>query len=164
MEAGSAAYETKGGDNMRISTKGRYGLRCMIDLAINAYGGDQIPIKSIAEREGISENYLEQVFSVLRKAGIVKSIKGSQGGYVLAKPAYDIRAGDIIRALEGDIDIADWQHEKDTGLDPIDHILYNCVWSQINDKIIDIIDMFTLEELVFECIKANEENVLMYHI
>ena len=85
---------------MRFSTKGRYGLRAMIDLAVYAKAG-QVALNSIAERQGISLNYLEQVFSALRKAGLVRSIKGAQGGYMLTKNPEYTTAGEIIRVLEG---------------------------------------------------------------
>ncbi|NLW56924.1 MAG: Rrf2 family transcriptional regulator, partial [Firmicutes bacterium] len=85
---------------MLVSTRGRYGLRSMVDIAINATGGP-VPLRAIAERQGISESYLEQVFALLRKAGLVNAIRGSYGGYVLSKPPEDITVGEIILALEG---------------------------------------------------------------
>ncbi|HBL36015.1 MAG TPA: transcriptional regulator, partial [Firmicutes bacterium] len=74
---------------MLISTKGRYGLRSIADLVINAHDSP-VPLRTIAERQGISESYLEQVFALLRKAGLVKAIRGSYGGYVLTRPAQQI--------------------------------------------------------------------------
>src|SRR5690554_3787753 len=87
---------------MKISTKGRYGLTIMIDLAKNK---EQTPIslKSIAKNHDLSEHYLEQLVPALRNAGLVRSIRGAYGGYLLAKPADQITAGDIIRTLEGPI-------------------------------------------------------------
>jgi Rrf2 family cysteine metabolism transcriptional repressor len=87
---------------MNISTKGRYGLRALIDLALCSTG-EPIALYSIANRQGLSVNYLEQIFSMLRKEGIVKSIKGAQGGYILAEEAANIKVGDILRAIEGEI-------------------------------------------------------------
>ena len=87
---------------MRISTKGKYGLRAMVDLAVHS-ADSPIPLSSIAERQDLSLGYMEQVFSVLRKAGLVKSIKGAQGGYILAEDAASITVGDVLRALEGDL-------------------------------------------------------------
>ena len=92
---------------MRISTKGRYGLRAMMDLAAYSNGG-HVSLSSIAKRQMISTNYLEQVFSVLRNAGLVKSIKGAQGGYVLAKKPSEIRIGTILRVLEGYLSVVDY--------------------------------------------------------
>src|SRR3712207_69740 len=90
---------------MKLSTKGRYGVRAMVDLAIN-YGESPMSIKSIAKRQNISELYLEQLFSPLRKAKLIKSIRGAQGGYVLNKHPKDISVSDIINVLEGPIEIS----------------------------------------------------------
>ncbi len=85
---------------MKISTKGRYGLRALADLA--AYSqGEPIALAMVAARQKISLNYLEQVFGQLRKAGLVRSIKGPSGGYLLAKPAKDITVKEILEVLEG---------------------------------------------------------------
>jgi Rrf2 family protein len=87
-------------DIMKLSTKGRYGLRAMIDMAQH---NDQNPVAAhlIAERQGISERYLEQLMVPLKRAGLVKSLRGSQGGYLLGKSPGDITAGEVIRVLEG---------------------------------------------------------------
>ena len=85
---------------MKLSTKGRYGLRAMIDLAEHS-GKEPAAISSIAERQGISEGYLEQLAALLKKAGLIKSIRGAGGGYILARDMEDISVGDILRALEG---------------------------------------------------------------
>ncbi len=85
---------------MKLSTKGRYGLRAMVDIAV--YSQDSpVPISAIAERQNISVSYLEQLLPKLKKAGIIKSIRGAQGGYMLDKDPKDISAGDILRTLEG---------------------------------------------------------------
>lgn len=84
---------------MKLSTKGRYGLRAMIDLA--RYSEEEpVSISSIASRQDISERYLEQLVGLLKKAGLVQSIRGATGGYVLAKGAKEISVGDVLRALE----------------------------------------------------------------
>ena len=84
---------------MKLSTKGRYGLRAMIDLADYS---EEMPqsIACIAARQSISDSYLEQLMAKLKKAGLITSIRGAQGGYVLAKPSKEISVGDILRALE----------------------------------------------------------------
>lgn len=87
---------------MKLSTKGRYGLRAMIDLADYAEEAPQ-SIASIAARQSISDSYLEQLMAKLKKAGLITSIRGAQGGYVLAKDSREISVGDILRALEGDL-------------------------------------------------------------
>ena len=74
---------------MKLSTRGRYGIHAMFDLAQN-YGGDPQPVKAIAERQGLSEAYLEQLFAVLRREGLIKSVRGAQGGYMLARAPEEI--------------------------------------------------------------------------
>lgn len=87
---------------MQISTRGRYGLRAMVDLAMHNQEGP-LALRVIAERQEISESYLEQVFTSLRKAGLVRASRGAQGGYELVKKATEITVGDVLRALEGPI-------------------------------------------------------------
>ena len=91
---------------MKLSTKGRYGLRALIDLALYSET-EPVSINTIAERQGLSERYLEQLMALLKKNGIVKSIRGASGGYSLAKPASEISVGDILRALEGNLEPVD---------------------------------------------------------
>lgn len=91
---------------MRISTKGRYGLRALVDLASHAQE-DAVSLVHVAQRQKVSLNYLEQVFATLRKAGIVKSQKGAQGGYMLARRPEEIKVGEILGALEGSFSIVD---------------------------------------------------------
>ena len=83
---------------MKLSTKGRYGLKAILDLALHSADG-QITLNSIAERQGLSESYLEQLFAALKKAELIKSIRGPQGGYMLADDPENISVGDILRAL-----------------------------------------------------------------
>lgn len=87
---------------MNFSTRGRYGLRAMTDMALHTTEGP-VALRFIAERQNISESYLEQVFTLLRKSGLVRSIRGAQGGYELSRPAKDISVGEILRTLEGPI-------------------------------------------------------------
>ncbi len=145
---------------MKISTKGRYGLRCMADLAIHSKG-EHVPLNIIAERQDISVNYLEQVFSVLRKSGLVKSIKGPQGGYVLADNPSNITAGLIIRNLEGELTVV----SKDNVLDnDIDKIINNKVWIQMNNSLNEVADSITLQDLVNEYERITKSSSMMYYI
>src|SRR3712207_9448755 len=84
---------------MKISTKGIYGIKAMVDLAIYSEK-DKVTLKSICERQSISERYLEQIFSLLRKGGLIKGVKGAQGGYTLVKGAKEITIGEILRVVE----------------------------------------------------------------
>jgi Rrf2 family cysteine metabolism transcriptional repressor len=148
---------------MKLSTKGRYGLRAMLDLAINS-SGDHVSLYSIAERQNISENYLEQVFSTLRKSGLINSVKGAQGGYVLAVPSSKIRVGTILRALEGDLSIADEDVEGASPDDTLKKCVKLSVWDKLNESINQVVDSITLEDLVNEYVKMNQKESVMYFI
>ena len=91
---------------MILSKKSRYGLRALVDLSVNSKT-EHMALNSIAERNGISAQYLEQVFAALRRAGIVKSIKGPQGGYLLSRPAGEITVSEIVLALDGSYFVED---------------------------------------------------------
>ncbi|MFT5871275.1 MAG: Rrf2 family cysteine metabolism transcriptional repressor [Clostridium sp.] len=145
---------------MNISTKGRYGLRAMVDIAVHSLG-DYIPLKIIAERQLISENYLEQVFSVLRKANLVKSARGSQGGYTLSRDASKITVGEVLRILEGDLSIAG----DDDGLDKTIKVCINTmVWQNVNEQINKVMDSVTLQDLVEKYKSLNAEYTLDFII
>ncbi len=88
---------------MKLSTRSRYGLQAMVTLAAQeaAGGGACVKLNAIAKEHGMSEYYLEQLFLPLKKAGLVKSVRGAKGGYMLSRPAGEVTAGDVLRALEG---------------------------------------------------------------
>lgn len=148
---------------MNISTKGRYGLRAMVDIAVHSLG-EYIPLKVIAERQDISENYLEQVFSVLKKANLVKSARGSQGGYTLSKEASNITVGEVLRILEGDLNITG----DDDGALGIDKTIKVCintmVWQKVNVQINNVMDSVTLQDLVEKYSSLNSEYTLDFII
>lgn len=144
---------------MKMSTKGRYGLRAMVDLAIHSKG-ELVALKHIAERQNISDAYLEQVFSTLRKAGLVKSQKGSQGGYLLGSSANSITVGHILRALEGDLFPYDDGNEENE----IEKLLTKDVWQAIDESIDQIVDGLTLEELVIKYHDNIEDQRPMFFI
>lgn len=146
---------------MKLSTKGRYGLRAMVDLAINS-SGDHVSLNSVAERQGISENYLEQVFSTLRKAGLVKSVKGAQGGYSLSDNPSNTKVGIILRALEGTISIVD--EDSENFQTSIERCIKAKVWDKMNESLNQVLDSLTLEDLVNEYRKISDKNVLMFYI
>ncbi len=149
---------------MKLSTKGRYGLRAMVDLAVNS-GGDHVALYSIAERQGISENYLEQVFSILRKAGLVRSVKGAQGGYILASDPSLIKVGAVLRALEGELLIADEEVENsDQSMRSVQYCIKVNVWDKINESINSVVDSMTLEDLANEHKRLSGDSALMFYI
>ncbi len=148
---------------MKISTKGRYGLRAMVDLAVYSKG-EQIPLKSIAERQNISEGYLEQVFSALRKAGLINSIKGAQGGYSLADKPENITVGAILRVLEGSLSVIDEKASGEKTFDRIEDCIGQRVWNAINDSIGKVVDNITLEDLSDEFRKMTGDSAYMFYI
>lgn len=135
---------------MKISTKGRYGLRALIDLA--QYSEiEPVSISSISARQGISERYLEQIMSLLKKAGLVKSIRGAGGGYVLAKEMSGISVGDILRALEGSLEPVECAafHQNEE-CEAAGGCVTKYVWQRINESINQTVDEINLEQLVEE--------------
>lgn len=147
---------------MKVSTKGRYGLRALVDLAIHSTE-THVSLASIAERQKISLNYLEQVFASLRKMGIVKSMKGSQGGYTLGNKPEQITVAAILKILEGEVNIIDeniYYDEKDA----IQSAVYNLVWSRINENMNAYLNSTTLADLAEEYKRLNENQKDMYYI
>lgn len=147
---GISVVKQRGG-TMKLSTKGRYGLRAVVDLALN---GEQeaVALSSIAERQGISISYLEQLIAKLKKAGIVNSIRGAQGGYILAKEPEEISVGDILRALEGDlnpVDCAEIEGSSNTCIGA-NLCVTKYVWMRISDSINNTVDTMLLSELLEE--------------
>ena len=133
---------------MLISTKGRYGLRSMADLVLNAQE-NPVPLREIAERQGISESYLEQVFALLRKAGLVNAIRGSYGGYILARPAHQITVGEVLQALEGPLTLANCAHGGTTiECDKTDTCLTMSFWQELSAKMDEVLSSTTLQDLV----------------
>ncbi len=147
---------------MKISTKGRYGLRSMLDLAVNS-NGDHVSLNSIAERQNISPNYLEQVFSTLRKSGLVNSVKGAQGGYTLADSPSRISVGSILRALEGNLTVTG-ENEDIEARNQIEYCLRTNVWDAINSSVNNVVDSITLEDLVVEHKKLAGNMSSMFYI
>lgn len=135
---------------MRLSTRGHYGLKAMFDLALN-YGENPIPLKSVAERQGISDNYLEQLISVLRKAGLVKSVRGAQGGYMLAHSPENITVGEIVRALEGPIAPVNCVSEVEPAeCDQSDVCITRLVWARVRDSIAEVMDSISLADMCYD--------------
>ena len=143
---------------MKLSTKGKYSLRAMIDLA-QFSGEEAVSISSISQRQSISESYLEQLFAKLRKAGLVLSIRGAQGGYRLAKPSDTISVGDVLRALEGNLEAVECSAHTDEGCQGADLCVTKYVWQRINESIAKTVDEMMLSQLVEESKKAQKNNM-----
>lgn len=131
---------------MKISTKGRYALRLMLDLALNNTG-EYITIKSIAARQEISEKYLEQIISLLNRAGYVRSIRGAQGGYKLAKEPVEYTVGMILRLTEGSLAPVECL-EEGNDCNRSNGCVTKDVWVELYDAIKSVVDKITLQDLV----------------
>ena len=136
---------------MKLSTKGRYGLRALIDLA-QFSEVEPVSIGSIAARQGISERYLEQLMALMKKAGLIKSIRGAGGGYVLARDAKDISVGDVLRALEGNLEPVECPafQENGEGCEASGSCVTKYVWKKINESINQTVDEMKIDTLVSE--------------
>jgi len=132
---------------MRISTKGRYALRLMVDLVQND-GDELIRIKDISKRQGISEKYLEQIIAHLKKAGYVKSLRGAQGGYRLAMEPKDYTVGMILRLTEGSMSLVNCLDEESATCERMDFCVTRRLWTMVNEAIQNVIDHVTLQDLV----------------
>ncbi|MCX7695037.1 MAG: Rrf2 family transcriptional regulator [Caloramator sp.] len=131
---------------MKLSTRGRYGVKAMFELALN-YGNEPLSIKTISEKQNISEYYLEQLFGSLRKAGLVKSIRGAQGGYVLSRPPSEVTVGDILDVLEGPIEISECIDDEDN-CSRIEYCATRLLWIKIRDSVNQVTHSITLEDMV----------------
>ncbi len=132
---------------MRVSTKGRYALRLMLDLALNNTG-EPVSIKDISKRQDVSDKYLEQIISVLNKAGFVKSIRGAQGGYMLRKDPKEYTVGMILRLTEGSLAPVECVEEEETVCPRKQACATFTVWKKMNDAINSVVDNITLADLV----------------
>lgn len=148
---------------MRISAKGRYGLAAMTFIAMNYEAGQPITIISISEKLGISKIYLEQVFSLLRRSGLVLSLKGSQGGYQLAKAPKEITAYDILMAIETSlVDKADDTVKEKAPF--LDSALKETVFNCMDDAIRLSMEKVTLSDIIQSVERQKQPDNLMYFI
>ena len=132
---------------MKISTKGRYALRLMIDLALNDTG-EPVRIKDISARQGISIKYLEQIVSILNRAGYVKAIRGPQGGYRLVKKPVEYTAGMILRLAEGSLAPVSCLDYEESDCPRQDACATLELWKRLDTAIKGVVDSVTLEDLV----------------
>lgn len=132
---------------MKISTKGRYALRLMLDLALHNTG-EAVSLKDIAKRQGISDKYLEQIISVLNKAGYVRSVRGAQGGYLLKKAPEEYTVGMILRLTEGTLAPVSCVEDEENECKREDSCVTVMVWKRLNAAINEVVDHITLADLV----------------
>jgi len=131
---------------MKISTKGRYGLRALIDLGVNSRG-KPVLLREIAQRQDISRRYLERLFSELKSAGVIRSIRGALGGYILSREPRAIIVSEVLEALEGPLLPVDCVSNKSV-CDNMECCVTHDVWTDIARQIKTYFDNITLEDLM----------------
>ncbi|MDO8302345.1 MAG: Rrf2 family transcriptional regulator [Sedimentisphaerales bacterium] len=147
---------------MKPSTRSRYGIRALLELAIE-YGNGPLQIKTIAEREKISNKYLEQLVSILKTAGLVRSVRGPRGGYVLAKPPEEIKLSEVFVIMEGPIAAFDCLVDKNYCTRCGD-CLTKKVWLKMQTAINEVLDSVTLKQMAEDAIKHKESKTQTYQI
>ena len=144
---------------MKISTKGRYALRLMLDLAMNDTGAP-ISLKDVAKRQDISDKYLEQIISVLNRAGFVKSVRGAQGGYLLKKEPQEYTVGMILRLTEGSLAPVACLDGDENDCERPESCVTLILWKKIYDAVSGVVDHTTLQDLVDWQLEKNGDYVI----
>ena len=147
---------------MKISTKVEYGLVALIDIATNCVTSEVVTVISISERQGISKNYLEQILTPLRQAGLISGTKGAQGGYVLTKKPEELKLSTILNALDNNLLKVAFDSSMKCEPNVMD-VLNEKAWSLMDEKINEIADKITLADLVQEY-KNKLGNSVMFYI
>ncbi|MBN1409529.1 MAG: Rrf2 family transcriptional regulator [Spirochaetales bacterium] len=147
---------------MKLSKRTRYGLRLMIELALN-YNKGALNLNEIARREEISLKYLSQIIIPLKNSGFVHSIRGSSGGYILSKPPDEVTVYDIVTILEGEMDIVECINDPAL-CDRNTYCTARNVWSRLNQSIVSLLESITLKSLARETEMNFKKNVIVYHI
>lgn len=142
---------------MKISTKGRYGMRLMLDLALHQ-NGTYIPLKEVASRQELPEKYMEQIITPLSRAGYLKGVRGAQGGYQLTRNPQEYTVGMILRTMEGDLSVVSpTDVQRETG-DLTAHLVVNSVWQRMDETISQVVDHITLLDLVEDYNRHGADN------
>lgn len=135
---------------MKLSTRGKYGVRAVFEIALH-YGKGPITIKEIADRQGISFSYLEQILHRLGKAGVIESVRGPAGGYLLARKPSDLTIGDIVRALEGPIALSHCLEPGESGdCNQAEDCVARMVWVKVGAKIEEALDSISFNDLLHQ--------------
>ncbi len=148
---------------MRISAKGRYALAATISMAQDYSSGENITVISISEKLGISKIYLEQVFSLLKRGGVVTSLKGAQGGYMLARAPRDTTAYQVLSAVENSL-IEEPEETVSQKAPQIDAAMQALVFASLDLAVKEALEKVSLDDLVHEAEKRNTESGLMFFI
>ncbi len=147
---------------LRLSTKGRYASRLMLELALN-YGKGPILLKDIAKSQEISEGYLEHILPSLKSAGLVNSSRGAHGGYILARAPSEITLGEVVQAVEGIIAIVECVTAPEV-CHRVDFCVTRDIWDEMSEKIMQILDSTTLQDMVNRQMQKKPPQALMYNI
>jgi len=152
---------------VRFSAKGEYGVLAVFELAQHA-GGTPLQAKTISKNQRIPLRFLEQVLSGLRKAGLVESVRGAQGGYVLSKTPSEIRISDVLEAIEGPITPASRVSGNDDRHNPHDTLsgddILKPVWEEVKTAVMGVLDSVSIHDLCERKKEKDQQKVLMYHI
>lgn len=136
--------------DMKVSTRVEYGMLALADIALSSEDGSSVSAPDIAERQHISQKYLEQILTHLKQAGLIRAQKGLRGGYALARPADRIRLTEILNALDNSI--LEEMNTEGTGADgSLRGAVNDCLWKQLNRSIIEFAESRTLWDLIQEC-------------
>jgi Rrf2 family protein len=144
---------------MKLSTRTRYGVRAILELAAGQ-GKGALQIKTIAHRQDISVKYLEQLMAILKSAGFVRSVRGSKGGYILAKPANQIKLSDIFNVLEGSVTTVECL-ENENYCARVADCLTRQLWAEVQQAVMNVLQSLTLQDLVD---RAKDKRALNYQI
>lgn len=150
---------------MKFSTRARYGMRAMLELALNYDTKEPMPLFQIAEKQLISEGYLEQMMTVLRKEGLVRSVRGAQGGYLLSREPARITAGEIVRSLEGPLGPTDCVSEEDPETCVrSEYCVTKQLWERVREAMASVLDGTTLEDMRKEAekLRRSKESDMYY--
>ena len=146
---------------MKISTKGRYGVRALLELSLR-YGSGPVMVREISESQEISERYLEHILNTLRTSGLLISTRGAKGGYELAKPPSEITIGEIVRTLEGPLDVVSCTGNNEC--ERAEECATFYVWKEIKEAIEKVLYSITLEELAERQRKLINKGLIEYNI
>lgn len=146
---------------MKISTKGRYGVRAALELSLR-YGSGPVMVREISESQEISERYLEHILNTLRTSGLLISTRGAKGGYELAKPPSEITLGEIIRTLEGPLDVVSCTGNYECKR-MVKCATFN-VWKEVKEKIENVLNSITLEKLAEQQCRLINQGLIEYNI
>ena len=144
---------------MKLSTRTRYGIRAVLELAQN-HGKGPVQLKIVAIHQGISVKYLEQLMAMLKSAGIVNSVRGSKGGYILAKPPEQIKLSDCFNCLEGHVVTVECV-ENDSYCPRVSDCIAREVWAKVQEAVMTVLESMTLQSLLE---KAKKDKTLYYQI